>query len=115
MSPIRVLLADDHTLVRAGIRSLLESVTGLEVVAECGDGRECLELVGRDQHRVEDDVAHLMVLQSPGDGPDQFRRKEHADLHRVCSNIREYGIHLLPHEFGWDGMNAGHTQGILGR
>ena len=37
MSPIRVLLADDHTLVRAGIRSLLESVEGLEVVADLPD------------------------------------------------------------------------------
>lgn len=42
---IRVLLADDHTLVRAGIRSLLESIPGVEVVAEAGDGREAFELI----------------------------------------------------------------------
>lgn len=47
MSRIRVLLADDHTLVRAGIRSLLESIAGVEVVAETGDGREALELIGK--------------------------------------------------------------------
>jgi DNA-binding NarL/FixJ family response regulator len=41
----RVLLADDHTLVRAGIRSLLEKMTGIEVVAEAGDGHEALELI----------------------------------------------------------------------
>jgi len=41
----RVLLADDHVLVRAGIRSLLEKMTGIEVVAEAGDGREALELI----------------------------------------------------------------------
>src|SRR3990170_3866502 len=40
--PIRVLLADDHTLVRAGIRSLLENMEGIEVIAEAGDGREAL-------------------------------------------------------------------------
>jgi DNA-binding NarL/FixJ family response regulator len=45
MSPVRVLLADDHTLVRAGIRSLLESLPGVEVIAESGDGREALELI----------------------------------------------------------------------
>ncbi|MCI0390917.1 MAG: response regulator transcription factor [Acidobacteria bacterium] len=45
MKPIRVLLADDHTLVRAGLRSLLESLPGIEVVAEAGDGREALRLV----------------------------------------------------------------------
>lgn len=47
MSPIKVVLADDHTLIRAGIRSLLESIEQVEVVAESGDGREALELIGR--------------------------------------------------------------------
>ena len=45
MDPIRVLLVDDHALVRAGIRSLLEKLPGLEVVAEAGDGLEALRLV----------------------------------------------------------------------
>jgi DNA-binding NarL/FixJ family response regulator len=43
-TPIRVLLADDHTLVRAGIRSLLEGLGDVQVVAEAGDGRSALEL-----------------------------------------------------------------------
>jgi DNA-binding NarL/FixJ family response regulator len=49
MSGTRVLLADDHTLVRAGLRSLLESIPGVEVVAETGDGREALELIGTER------------------------------------------------------------------
>jgi DNA-binding NarL/FixJ family response regulator len=40
----RVLLADDHDLVRAGIRSLLEKMPETEVVAESGNGREAIEL-----------------------------------------------------------------------
>ena len=44
MKTARVLLADDHVLVRAGIRSLLEKMSGIEVVAEAGDGYEALEL-----------------------------------------------------------------------
>lgn len=44
-SPIRVVLADDHTLVRAGIRALLERIQGVEVLAEAGDGHEALELI----------------------------------------------------------------------
>lgn len=44
MSAIRVLLADDHDLVRAGIRVLLASVADLEVVGEAGNGREALRL-----------------------------------------------------------------------
>jgi DNA-binding NarL/FixJ family response regulator len=42
---IRVLLADDHKLFRAGIRSLLQTLDDVEVVAEAGDGREALRLV----------------------------------------------------------------------
>ena len=44
MKPIRVLLADDHTLVRAGIRGLLQKLEGVEVVGEAGDGHEALRL-----------------------------------------------------------------------
>jgi DNA-binding NarL/FixJ family response regulator len=45
MNMTRVLLADDHALVRAGIRSLLEKMPGVEVVAEASTGREALEMV----------------------------------------------------------------------
>jgi DNA-binding NarL/FixJ family response regulator len=48
MAVIKVLLADDHTLVRAGIRALLESLDGVAVVAEARDGRDALRLV--DEH-----------------------------------------------------------------
>jgi DNA-binding NarL/FixJ family response regulator len=41
---MRVLLADDHTLVRAGIRRLLETQPDIEVVAEAQDGQECLDM-----------------------------------------------------------------------
>ena len=42
---IRVLLADDHVIVREGIRRLLESAKDIEVVAEAGDGEEAQSLV----------------------------------------------------------------------
>jgi len=45
---IRVLLADDHTLVRAGIRELLQTVPGIEIVGEAADGREALRLVAAE-------------------------------------------------------------------
>ena len=44
----RILLADDHALVRAGIRALLESLPGVAVVGETGDGLEAVEFVRRD-------------------------------------------------------------------
>ena len=44
MSPIRILLADDHTLMRRGLRALLERQNGFAVVAEAADGREAVEI-----------------------------------------------------------------------
>jgi len=43
--PIRVILADDHAVVRKGIREFLETDEGLEVVAEAANGREALALI----------------------------------------------------------------------
>jgi DNA-binding NarL/FixJ family response regulator len=45
MSLIRILLVDDHALVRAGIRSLLEGLDGVTVVAEADDGYEALHIL----------------------------------------------------------------------
>jgi DNA-binding NarL/FixJ family response regulator len=61
MTPIRVLLADDHELVRAGFRALLASLSDVEVVAEASDGRAALELVSADQPDVV-----LMDISMPG-------------------------------------------------
>jgi DNA-binding NarL/FixJ family response regulator len=61
MRPIRVLLAEDHTLVRAGFRSLLENLPDMQVVAEAGDGREALRLI--EEH--QPDIV-LMDISMPG-------------------------------------------------
>ena len=45
---IRVVLADDHALVRAGIRSLLNAMRDVEVVGEAASGEEALELARRE-------------------------------------------------------------------
>jgi DNA-binding NarL/FixJ family response regulator len=58
---VRVLLADDHELVRAGIRSLLEKMSNIEIVGEVGNGREAIRLV--EMH--EPDVV-LTDIDMPG-------------------------------------------------
>ena len=60
-SPIRVLIADDHAIVRKGLRALLATEPGIEVVAEAEDGNEAVALVGRAQPDVV-----LMDLVMPG-------------------------------------------------
>ncbi len=49
MNPIRVLLADDHTVMRAGLRLLLEREPDLTVVGEAADGRQTVELAEKEQ------------------------------------------------------------------
>jgi DNA-binding NarL/FixJ family response regulator len=49
LARIRVLIADDHGLVRAGIRALLEKQSSMEVVDEASNGREALRLVRQHQ------------------------------------------------------------------
>jgi len=49
MPALRVLLADDHALVRAGMRSLLRDIEGVEVVGEAADGAQALALAERER------------------------------------------------------------------
>lgn len=56
---MRVLLADDHTLVRAGIRRIVEGFADMEVVAEARDGREAIDLVAL--HRPDIAVVDLAM------------------------------------------------------
>ena len=61
MAPIRVVLVDDHTLLRAGLHALLESMAEIHVMAEASDGYEALELVRLHQPDVV-----LMDIAMPG-------------------------------------------------
>jgi two-component system invasion response regulator UvrY len=64
MSPIKVLLADDHEVVRAGYRRLLESTPGIEVIAEATSGEQAYSRYGGLQ---QPDVV-VMDLNMPGMG-----------------------------------------------
>ena len=46
---IKIMLADDHILIREGLRQLLEFDGSIKVVAEAGDGEECLELLEKNK------------------------------------------------------------------
>jgi len=61
MVPLRLFLADDHEIVRFGLRNLLESQFGWSVVGEAGDGKEAVEKV----FLLEPDIA-LLDISMPG-------------------------------------------------
>lgn len=58
MPPIRIILADDHKIVRQGMRSLLESHPGFEVIGEASDGEEALKLM----ESLSPDIAFMDVM-----------------------------------------------------
>ncbi|GAB3269654.1 transcriptional regulator [Arthrobacter pigmenti] len=69
MNDIRVLLADDHPVVRAGLRAMLSGFEGIDVVAEAADGAEALEILHRLETLGEGVDVVLMDLQM-GEGMD---------------------------------------------
>ena len=99
VKPVRILLADDHTLVRAGIRALLEKLPGMEVVGEAGDGREVLNLVGTRRPDVV-----LMDIAMPGlNGLEAAARlaKEFPDVRVIILSMHH------DEEYVWRALKSG--------
>jgi DNA-binding NarL/FixJ family response regulator len=96
---IRVVLADDHTLVRAGIRALLEKMPGMEVVGEAGDGRELLSLVTQDRPHIV-----LLDITMPGlSGLEAAARiaKEFANVRVIIVSMHDN------EEYYWRALKSG--------
>jgi DNA-binding NarL/FixJ family response regulator len=99
IKPVRVILADDHTLVRAGIRALLEKLPKVEVLGEASNGREALDLV-RTHHP---DVV-LMDITMPGlNGLEAAARmaKEFPDVRIIILSMHNN------EEYYWRALKAG--------
>ena len=80
MAEIRVLLADDHVLVRQGIRQFLEDEADIEIIAEANDGAEAIRMIQEQQP----DIAILDIHMPNVSGVEATRRiKEHFAKVRV--------------------------------
>jgi DNA-binding NarL/FixJ family response regulator len=89
MKPIRVLIADDHALVRAGIRALVEKIEDLVVVGEAGKGTEALELV----KELKPDLMLLDLTMPEGGGfevLDQMKR-HYPEIRVIVLTVHEAG------------------------
>ena len=84
MNPIRVMITDDHLIVREGLRIILETADDLEVVGEATDGAECLRLVPELAARCH---------------PDGFANAAHGRHHRHRSSAKRpsANCHRHPH------------------
>src|SRR3990172_968814 len=93
MKRIRILLAEDHDLVRAGFRALLQNLPDVEVVAEADDGREALRLAAA--HRP--DVV-LMDIAMPGlNGLESTRqiRRDYPDVRVIILSMHTAEEYVL--------------------
>jgi PAS domain S-box-containing protein len=80
--PLRVLLADDHEIVREGLRSLLSDERDVEVVGEAANGREAVDLA----YRLQPDVVIMDVAMPLINGDDATRQiKMHLPRTRVIA------------------------------
>lgn len=85
MKNIRVLLADDHTLMRAGVRALLDEMPGCEVVAEAGDGDEALALLR--EHRPDVALMDIDMKRMSGLEAMASAKREFPDLHVIMLSM----------------------------
>jgi DNA-binding NarL/FixJ family response regulator len=68
-APIRLLIVDDHKVVREGLRSLLGTEPGIEIVGEAADGRQALDRVmALGAEGLKPDVVLMDLEMQPVDG-----------------------------------------------
>src|SRR5689334_19544534 len=104
---IRVLLADDHHLVRAGVRALLEKIENVTIAGEAGDGHEVLEFLGKD----EPDVLLLDISMPRLNGMETLGRiaKEFPSVRVIVLSVHQNSEYL------WQAINAGAAGYLLKR
>ena len=84
---IRVMIVDDHKIVREGLHGILGDVDGIEVVAEAADGRDAIEQLDR----VEPDVVIMDISMPEMDGLEATRRiaSERPDVRVIGLSMHE--------------------------
>ena len=93
MKSVRTLIADDHALVRAGIRALVEKITGVTVVGEAGKGSEAIDLI----NDLQPDLVLLDITMPDGSGFDvlQHVQKNFPAIRVIVLTVHEAGEYAI--------------------
>lgn len=93
MKSVRTLIADDHALVRAGIRALVEKIAGVTVVAEAGKGSEAIDLI----NELVPDLVLLDITMPDGSGFDvlQHVQKKFSHIRVIVLTVHEAGEYAI--------------------
>lgn len=93
MKPTRVLIADDHALVRAGIRALVEKIEGIVVVGEAGKGSEAIDLI----EELDPTLVLLDITMPDGTGFDVLDHitKKSSNIKVIVLTVHEAGEYAI--------------------
>jgi DNA-binding NarL/FixJ family response regulator len=93
MKTVRVLLADDHKLVRAGIRSLIRDLNGIEVVGEANNGQQAVQLTAE----LKPDIVLMDIMMPEMNGLDATARvvARHPDVRVIILSMNSNEEHVL--------------------
>jgi|SRR5215213_2190009 len=93
MNPIRVLIADDHALVRGGIRALVERIDDMVVVGEAGKGSEALDLI----KQLKPNLVLLDITMPEGNGFEVLGQvtKKYPEIRVIVLTVHEAGEYAI--------------------
>jgi DNA-binding NarL/FixJ family response regulator len=103
--PLRILLAEDHALVRAGFHALLQNLPGVEVVAEAGDGEEALHLI--ESHRPDIVLLDITMPRMSGIEVATRATKQFPHVRVIMLSMH------ANEEYVWESLHAGASGYLL--
>lgn len=92
-APVRLLIADDHALVRSGLRVMLKRDPGFEIIGEAGNGREAIELC----RSLEPDLVLMDMRMPEMDGLEATRaiKCEHPEINILMVTMHDNNDYML--------------------
>ena len=96
MSPIRVLVVDDHPVVRTGIRTLLEQMPNVQVVGEANNGREALQFLKTRSPEVEVVLLDVSMAEVDGVATTGYITQDYPHIRVLILSMHTTETYVLP-------------------